>query len=273
MTILSLASMLLTSLALLEPKQAPIDEPPASRGALLEERLGNDVARDIELVDHTGQTTTMDAVLDDGKPLVLVMAYYRCPMLCGLTVRGLAQTLHRADLSPDTFNVATVSFDPRDGPADAERARVNAMRVWGQPTRASSWPFFTTTESEARRLGESLGFHYVYDPKTEQYAHPAAIFVLSPDGKLTRYLHGLEFPPLDLRLALTEARREQVGSWVDEAVLTCFRYDPTTRRYGFYVFGFIRIAAALILIALVGGMIVLIRLDRKRSVHGRKTRQ
>lgn len=236
-------------------------------GVSLDEHLGASVPRDVAITDHRGRTTTLGAWLDGEHPVVLVLAYYRCSMLCGLTLQGLAAAVRGLDggLAGD-YRLLTLSFDPRDGTADAERARATALEAAELPVADDdAWPFFVAAPEPVQRLASAVGFHYAWDARTEQYAHPAVVMVLTPDGVVSRYLHGFRPLPLDLRLALVEAGRGQVGGVAEQALVTCFRYDPASRRYGFHVLGFLRIAGALVLLTLVGGLFVVVRADLRRT--------
>lgn len=239
---------------------------PTPEGVSLQEHLGAEVPRDVTLTDHHGRTTTLGRLLDGERPVVLVLAYYRCPMLCGLTINGLANGIRGLDGAlDDEYRLVTVSFDPRDGPADAERARATALETAELSADDETWPFMSAEPEQVRRLADALGFGYAYDEHTDQYAHPAVVFVLTPDGTISRYLYGFEHPPLDLRLALYEAGQGQVGTLAERALITCYRYDPSTRRYGFHVLGFIRIAGGLILLTFGTGLFVVVRKDLRRS--------
>jgi protein SCO1/2 len=248
------------------PVKPDATAPPAvMKDVGLEPKLGATVPRDVAFTDHRGRALTMGELLDGERPVILLLAYYRCPMLCGLTIDGMARGL--GDLQwplGEEFRVVTVSFDPRDGPADAERARVRAIETLGLDVDADDWPFLVGDEREVRRLADAVGFHYAYDERSDQYAHPSAVFVLTPDGTLSRLLYGFEYPALDLRLALVEAGRGQVGTVVEQVLVTCYRYDPAQRRYGFWVLGFLRLAGAVLLVTAGVGFFVLIRRDRRR---------
>lgn len=232
----------------------------------VQDRLGEHAPRDVRLVDQRGREIDSGELFDGHRPVLLVPAYFRCPMLCGLAIEGAAEAMQAIDLRPDAdFRVATVSFDSRDGPADAERARARAVDLYADPLADDAWPFLTGDRAEVERLLHGVGFRWAWDEATEQFAHGSAVFVLSPDGKLTRVLHGLQYEPLDLRLALVEAGEGEVGSFAEQLVLTCYRYDPATRRYGFWVFGFLRIAG-LVLVAILGtGLVLIVRRDRERT--------
>jgi protein SCO1/2 len=128
-------------------------------------------------------------------------------------------------------------------------------------------------EVDVRRLADALGFRYEYEPRTKQYAHPAVVFVLTPDGTISRYLHGLEVPALDYRMALVEAGRGQIGSFIEQVLVTCYRYDPAERRYGFYVLGFLRLGGIVILATIVGLFVTMWRHESKRAQADRFARE
>jgi protein SCO1/2 len=147
----------------------------------------------------------------------------------------------------EDYEALTVSFDPRESTRlAAERQRTYLMKA-DAAGKEAHWPFVTAEEPEVRALADAVGFRYVYDPATKQYAHAAAIIVLTPDGRVSRYLYGIDYPPRDLRLAIVEAADGRVGTSFDKLMLTCFRYDPASRRYAPYVVGFIKLAGLAIL--------------------------
>lgn len=246
------------------PAAEPASIPKAARAAGVDERLGAAVPLDLPLVDHTASPTTLRAALVAGKPVLLVLAYYRCPMLCGLVLGGLADAVQKTGWTPgEDFTAVTISFDPRDTPAEAARSRTTTLsRASGE---RGDWAFLVGGEREVAQVADAVGFRYAYDPSTEQYAHPAVAIVLTPEGRVSRYLYGVRFAPRDIRLALVEAGAGRVGGIVDRVLLTCYRYDPASRRYAPFLRGFFRIGGALLataVAALVGGMFWL---ERRRN--------
>ncbi|WP_437629474.1 SCO family protein [Sorangium sp. So ce854] len=224
--------------------------PPAAREADIDERLGNAVDTALRFTDMDGRTAPLAAHLDGRRPVLLVLAYYRCPTLCGLVLRGLVSGMAKLDYRlGEHYRALTVSFDPRDTPESAARKRTATLAALGMAAAPAPdlWPFLTGDVPEIRALAADLGFRFAYDAQTDQYAHPAAAVVLTPEGRVSRYLYGIEFPALDLRLALLEASRGQVGTTLDRVFMTCYRYDPASRRYGPHVAGFLRLGAAGIL--------------------------
>jgi len=247
---------------------APPEIPPTTsrEDASVRDRLGTAIPRDVELVDHEGHRVALGSLLDGRRPLVIVPAYYRCPMLCGLTIASVAEALAELPLVPgEDFEIATISFDPRDGPADAERARARAIELYGSAVGEEAWPFFAGAPVHVERLMDAIGFGFVYDKPTDQYAHSSAVFVVSPAGELVRVLPGVQIAAVDLRLALVEAGRGEVGSFAEQALLTCFRYDPVTRRYGFWVLGFLRLAGGVLVTLFGTGYVLLLLRDRRRT--------
>lgn len=235
-------------------------------GVDVEERLGQRVPGELLFKDHRGRPVELRQLLDGEKPTIVVLAYYRCPMLCGLVLKGLADGLAKVDWRVgEEYRVVTVSIDPGDRPQDAVKVRARVLSRLGVAEESAEWPFLVGGKGEIRVLADALGFRYRYDPKTKQYAHPAAIATLGPDGTITRYLYGLDFRPRDLKLALFEAAEGKVGSSIERVILSCYRFDPASRRYGVYVFGFIRTGAALVLLALVVGVVRLIRRERQEG--------
>jgi protein SCO1/2 len=243
--------------------------PPAAREADLDERLGQPVRAAIALTDMDGREARLSDYLGDGKPLLLVLAYYRCPMLCGMVLNGVVAGLARIPLRlGEDYRALTVSFDPRDRPeaASAKRASVVAAlaRARGSeaPPAKEAWPFLVGEEREVRALADDLGFRFAYDEATDQYAHPAAIFILTPEGRISRYLYGVDFPARDLRLALVEASGGRIGGIVDRVLMTCYRYDPALRRYGPAITGFFRIGGVAIFATVTALLAVLWRRSR-----------
>ncbi|WP_438013522.1 SCO family protein [Sorangium sp. So ce315] len=250
---LSAAALLALSLsrAPLAAAADPPALPPAAREADIEERLGHAVDTALPFTDMDGRTAPLAAHLDGRRPVLLVLAYYRCPTLCGLVLRGLVSGMAKLDYRlGEHYRALTVSFDPRDTPESAARKRTATLAALGMAAAPAPdlWPFLTGDLPEIRALAGDLGFRFAYDAQTDQYAHPAAAVVLTPEGRVSRYLYGIEFPALDLRLALLEASRGQVGTTIDRVFMTCYRYDPASRRYGPHVAGFLRLGAAGILV-------------------------
>jgi protein SCO1 len=226
--------------------------------------------------DGKGQLVRLDDLLGSGKPVLVTMGYYRCPLLCNLVHEGLAKGLKASGLKVGRdFQGLAVSVDPQEDPKTAMTNQRRLLRALSDsqtagPPPDGHWPFLMPAagrEQEVARLAESVGFRYKYDPKSRQFAHAAVAVVLTPEGKISRYLYGVDFKPRDLRFALVEASGGRVGTTLDRVLLTCFKYDPMTQGYTPFAFGFVRIGALLSAAALAVLLAVLWRrewLNRRR---------
>jgi protein SCO1/2 len=250
----------------------PLTAPPLVASADVEEHLGARLDRSLSFKDTEGREVRLGDVFTGDRPVLLVLAYYHCPMLCGLVLRGAARGLSDLGWTPGReYRVLTVSFDPRDTTEAGREKRQSTLTGLARPLASpGEWPFLTGDEASIRSLADTLGFRFAYDPRVDAYAHPAAIFALTPDGRVSRYLYGVEFPARDLRLALTEAGEGRTGSLVDRVLLTCYRFDPASRRFGPYIAGFMRLGGAVILLAVVGLVGALAVADRRRRARERR---
>lgn len=230
------------------------------------ERLNEPIPRELSFVDSTGRPVRLGELLGGDKPVVLTLVYYRCPMLCNLVLSGLTRSLGEARMRlGEDFRAITVSIDPEETPAMAAEKKRGHLQSLGVPADSPDWPFLTGTPPAIKALAEAVGFRYSYDAQLKQYAHAAVMFVLTPEGRLSRYLYGMETPPRDLRWSLVEASGGRVGTSFDRVLLTCYQYDPATRRYGFFVKGFLRTGGLLVFTALATLLGVLWRRELKRG--------
>ena len=196
------------------------------------EHLDAKLPLDLEFRDEDGLSVTLGSFFDGERPVILTLNYYRCPMLCGLMLNGLVDGLDEMEWTPgQEFEIVTVSINPLETPALAKEKKQNYIKRYGRPSAMTGWHFLTGNEPEIDRLAETVGFRFVYDPVEQQYAHAAAIFVCTPDGRVARYLYGIEYPPKRLKLGLLEASEGKIGSTLDQLILYCYHYDPSNRRY------------------------------------------
>ena len=229
----------------------------------IDQRLDEQVPLDVVLSDEQGRAVTLGDYVND-RPVVLALAYYECPMLCTQVLNGMLRTFRALsfDIGQD-FEVVTVSIDPGEG---AELAAAKKKEYVGRYRReggADGWHFLTGSQDEITRLAESVGFRYVYDPETDLYIHASGIMVLTPTGKLARYFYGIEYSVKDLRLGLVEAADNKIGSAVDQLLLTCYQYDPTTGKYGLVIMNSLRLGGFATVAALAAFVTVMIRRDRR----------
>jgi protein SCO1/2 len=234
------------------------------------EHLGDRIPPGLSFKDPSGAVLELDAMLAQArKPLLVTLGYYRCPMLCNLVLDGLAKAMKDSGLSAGKdFQAVSISIDPNE---DAKLARETQARILaaiggGDPSR---WPFLMGDAVGSKALADAVGFKYAYDKTSGQFAHAAVAFVLTPEGKVSRYLYGVDVLARDFRLAMVEAGGGKVGTSFDRVLLSCFKYDPINRRYGPYVMGFMRIGAGMVFVALATLLTVLWRKElvmRRRRV-------
>jgi protein SCO1/2 len=257
-TVLAAFGLVLPALATAQLGPAP--PLPATPGVLqqvgFDQRLGERIPLELPFKDESGE----DVKLGDyfgRKPVVLSIVYFRCPMLCTLSLNGLAGALEVLSFVPgQEFEVLTVSFDPHEGPALAAAKKQAYLRRYHRSGAERGWHFLTGPQSSTEALTRAVGFRYAWDTATKQWAHPAGILVLTPDGRVSKYLYGVEYSPKDLRLALVDAGGGRIGSFVDAVLLYCYRYDPQTGRYSAAILNLVRAGAILTIAALVGFMVL-----------------
>jgi protein SCO1 len=243
---------------------AQVNVPSPLQGVDVIEQLGDRVPEGGRLIDSEGQPFRLADELHRGKPVVLALVYYRCPQLCNLTLSSLTRTLRDSGMKLGRdYRAVVVSIDPAETSREAAEAKRGHMQALGVSPTTPEWRFATAAEPEIEALTKATGFKYRYDPPSKQYAHPSVAFVLAEDGRLSRYLYGIEYPARDMKLALVEAGKGKVGTAFDRVLLTCFKYDPAKRSYGPYVLAFVRIGALLVFAALVVLLTVLWRQDVK----------
>jgi protein SCO1 len=254
-----------------EPSRLPTAArrlPPAVAAVDIEEKPGAVIPLDLSFTDSGGRQRPLRSLFDGQHPVVLVLAYYRCPMLCDLVLSGISTSLHKLGwvLGRD-YRGVTVSIDPKDTPGTAHHKQVAFLQAVNQsgPAAEAAWPFLVGDPQSIRSVADTVGFDYAYDPTSGQFAHPAVVMILTPDGRISRYLYGVNFRLLDVRLGMTEASNGRVGGIVERVLLTCFHYDPSVRRYGFYVSAVLKGGASLVILAVGTLLGVLWRRDSRRG--------
>jgi protein SCO1/2 len=240
--------------------------PAPLRGVGFDQHLNEQVPPDLVFQDETGRTVKLGDYFG-GKPVILVLAYYRCPQLCGEVLNGLGQALLELPFDVGSaFTIVTVSFDPREKPDLAAAKKQHYLARYGRPGAADGWHWLTGNQDAITRLTRAVGFCYRYDEKHDTYAHASGIMVLTPEGKLSRYFYGIRFSPRDLRLGLVEAADGKIGSPVVNAILLyCFHYDPTDGKYGATILNFVRLGGVLTVLALGTFIGLMVRAERRRA--------
>ena len=235
--------------------------PPRLENVGIEQHLDAQVPPDLTFRDETGKTVKL-ADYFGRKPLILNLVYYNCTMLCGEALAGLASAMRLVKFDVgNEFDVVTVSFDPRETPEMAAAKKKDYVGRYGRPNAAAGWHFLTGQPESINALTKAVGFQYQYDAKTNQYAHATAIMVLTPQGRISRYFYGVDFPPKDLRMGLVEASQGKIGNAVDAVLLYCYHYDPETGKYGAMVANILRLAAAATILFMGTFLFILWRLD------------
>jgi protein SCO1/2 len=234
--------------------------------AKVEQRLNVRVPMDLEFVDENGKTVKLGQYFDGKKPVILTPVYYSCPMLCNLVLDGLVNSLHELRFKMgEEYEVVSFSFDPRDTTPSAKDKHTIMTRRYGRPGSEDNWHFLTGSEASIRELTDALGFRYTYDPKTRQFAHAAMVAVMTADGRISRYFYGISFNPRDMRLALVEASKNQIGNATDQFLLMCYEYDPHTGKYTAVAMNIVRLGGAATVVALGGFLFFLTRRDRVKT--------
>lgn len=241
--------------------------PKALEGVTYAQRLGDQVPADLPFVDETGKAVRLGDYFGK-RPVVLALAYYECPMLCTQVLSGMTAGLKGLSFNAgQEFEVVVVSIDPGEGPGLAAAKKATYVAHYDREETASAWHFLTGRKADIDRLAQTVGFAYTYDAKTDQYAHAAGLSILTPDGRIARYLFGIDFAPRDLRLGIVEAADRTIASPVDTVLLYCYHYDPATGTYGLMIMRLVRTAGVLFVLAMVAGFVVLRRRER-RGLYG-----
>jgi protein SCO1 len=248
-----------------EPGVPSSQVPQALREIGFDQHLDQLVPLDTTFRDEAGRTVRLGDYFGK-RPVALVFAYYDCPMLCTLVINGLSSALGVLSLNPGSdFEIVTVSFDPRDTPATASAKKAIYLERYKRPGAADGWHFLTGDQSSIDRLTKAAGFRYAWDKDTKQFAHPTGVIVLTPEGRIARYLFGVEYGPRDLRMALVEASAGKVGNRVDALLLYCYHYDPMTGRYGLAIIRAMRIAGATTVLLIGGFVFAMVRNEKRRG--------
>ena len=231
----------------------------------IEQRLNNQLPLGLRFRDEAGREVRLADYFAKGKPVALTLVYYECPMLCNQVLNGAVGAFQGLSFTAGKeFEVVTVSFDPREGPELAARKKETYLRRYKREGAEEGWHFLTGDKASIDALAEAVGFRYVWDEQSQQFAHASAVMVATPDGRLSHYFYGIEYAPRDLRLAFVEASEGKIGSPVDSLLLFCYHYDPAAGRFA-PVMGVLRVAGVLTVAGVVALLLYLGRLARRRE--------
>ena len=225
----------------------------------IDQNLNQQIPLDLSFQDETGRTVSLRQYFGK-KPVILAFVYYECPMLCTLTLNGLVRSLRAIpfDAGRD-FEVVVVSFDPHETWKLAAAKKQTYLEEYRRPGTEYGWHFLTGGAEEIHQLTGAAGFRYKFDSQSQQWAHTAGILALTPEGRISRYFYGVEFPTRDLRLSLVEASDHRIGALSDKVLLYCYQYDPVTGKYGFAIIGLLRIAGIATVLALAIYIVGMVR--------------
>jgi len=251
-------------------KPASQVKPPDLANVGIDQHLNQQVPLALEFKDETGKTVKLGDYFQSGRPVILNLVYYTCPMLCGEELAGEASALSMLKFTPGKeYEIVSVSFNPDETPKDAWQAQQTYVARINEhldhKINGEGWHFLTGAQPNIKQLADAVGFHYRRDPQTKQFIHATAIMLVTPAGKLAQYYYGVEYSPKDIRLGLIEASRGNIGNVVDEVLLYCYHYDPKTGRYGAVVTNIMRLAGAATMLVLGGFIIVMFRRERPGS--------
>ena len=231
----------------------------------IDQRLNNQIPLDLTFRDESGREVRLGDYFKKGRPVLLTLVYYECPMLCNQVLNGVVGTLGAVTFTPGKeFEIVTVSFDPREGPELAARKKESYLKRYRRENADVGWHFLTGDKADIEALARAVGFRYVWDEQSKQFAHASAVMVATPGGRLSHYFYGIEYSPKDLRLAVVEASEGKVGSPVDALILYCYHYDPAAGRFA-PVMGVLRAAGVLTVLGVAALLFYLTRKTRRRE--------
>ncbi len=243
----------------------PVNQrPPGLEFVGIEQHLNAEVSGDLEFRDEFGNPVKLGDYFRPGRPVILNLGYYQCPMLCGEVLQGLVGSLKvlTFNLGQD-YDVVTVSFDPRETTEMAADKKRDIMKRYGRPGCENGWHFLTGKADQINALTKAVGFQYQFDTRTEQYAHATAIVLLTPDRHVAEYFYGVEFSPKDLRLGLVQASQGRIGNVADQILLYCYHYDPRTGKYGAIISNVLRLAGVATMLILGAFVFIMYRADAR----------
>ncbi|MGE0547149.1 MAG: SCO family protein [Kofleriaceae bacterium] len=266
----SFAMAVIIAGSLARPSSAQV-APRALTQVSVDERVGAQLPLDTAFQAVGRGSVKLGDVIDGTKPVVLVLAYARCTMLCSLVLRGVATAARGMSLVPgDDYRLVVIGLDPKETIDEAARKQAVLLEQLGRPGERSRWPYLVGTRANIDAVAAALGFHYAWDPRTEQYAHAAVIFVVTPAGQVSRYLHGVQYEPRELAAALHDARDGRLISTAATELLRCFRFDPALRRSGERAELVLRIGGAVIF-GMLAGLITTLVIWERRARRRRPT--
>lgn len=238
--------------------------PPALVNVGFDPQLNKQIPLDAPFMDEYGQPASLREY-SGKKPVVLAFVYFTCPMLCNQVEQAVVGTLKMISFNPGTdYEVVFISFDPTDTPDEALKKKHEAMSRFARPATETGWHFLTGNRESIDAVTKAADFRFTYDPKTRLFGHASGILLLTPDGRISRYFFGVDYPPSNVRLGLVDASSGKIGTPVDHILLFCYQYDPTKARYSATILTVIRMGGVVTLLCMAIGFVIF----RRREQHG-----
>jgi protein SCO1 len=243
--------------------------PPALVNVGFDPELNKQIPPDAAFTDETGRSVQLKEYFGK-KPVVLAFVYFTCPMLCNQVEQTLVGTLKMISFNPGTdYEVVFISFDPSDTPDEALKKKHEAMSRFARPGTEPGWHFLTGSKEAIDAVTKAGDFRFSYDPKTRLFGHASGILLLTPDGRISRYFFGVDYPPSNVRLGLVDASSGKIGTPVDHLLLFCYQYDPTKARYSATVLTVIRMGGVVTLFCMVLGFVIFRRREHRPDASGK----
>lgn len=246
-----------------ENRLASDEKPLQLQGVGIVEKLGQKVDLDLSFMSEDGQLLPLREFTKGNRPFLLSLVYYNCPNLCNLHLNGVAESLGQIAPKSREFDFVAISIDPNERPSLAKAKKANYIQRFESDHTSNRWHFLTGQNANIQNLAKQVGFNYKWNEKEGEWAHGAAAIVISPDGTISRYLHGVQFAPETVRLSMVEASEGKIGTVIDQIVLMCFMFDPSKNKYTIYAYNLMRLAAVLAVVLLVVFLIPAWRRERR----------
>jgi protein SCO1/2 len=240
--------------------------PEALQTVGIEQRLNEQLPLDTKFVDENGKSVALGDYFGKGKPVVLALVYYECPMLCNQVLTGLSGALKGVNFDVGKeFDVVAISFDPRDTPAIAKAKKETYLAHYNRPETAAGWHFLTGTPESIEKITQAVGFKYQWDESTKQFAHAGGIQIATPEGRLARYFYGIDYAPKDVKFGVMEASSSKIGNPVEKLILYCYHYNPASGKYGLMIMNIVRLGGIATLLGLAAMFWMFRRYNRNKA--------
>ena len=242
------------------------DRPTPLSNVDIKQKLNSRLPLEATFKDEAGHDVQLGQYFDGKRPVVLTLVYYECPMLCTQVLNGLVRAARVLPLEAGKdYDVVVISFDARETPKQAADKKAVYLKSYGRPETAPAWHFLTGSLASIKSVTEAVGFSYQWDVHTAMYAHASAIYVATPEGRLSKYFMGIEYSPKDLRLGLVDASAGKIGTMVDQVLLFCYHFDPESAKYTPFALGLLRVAGGATLLTMGGFVVIMLRRESRQK--------